>query len=377
MNRKTYLFAGLVVVALALGACAPSEPDEIKLGFMGPLTGGAAFIGVEQLEFAKVAVEIFNEETGLNVQIVEGDTMIDPDEGKLVAERFFPDDAILVVVGPAGSQVCEATQPLFEEAGLAHITPSCTRTSLTDPGTATFFRPIPTDADQGPTVAAYMAEELGASTVFLVDDQSSYATGLSDEVAASLAGMGVAVVGTESVTQEETDFSSLATAIVAEDPDLVFFPSQIEAQMSNLIVSLRGQGWEGTYFLPDGGFGVGWVEAAGDAAEGTWITFFAPDPNNVASMAPYNEKFVANTGDEFGAFGGAGAMATEVALAAISACNDANDLTRECVITELGATNIASTILEIPVSFNANNQNAQGQFSIFQVQDGAIVLVRP
>lgn len=377
MNRKTYLFAGLVVVALALGACAPSEPEEIKLGFMGPLTGGAAFIGVEQLEFAKVAVEIFNEETGLNVQIVEGDTMIDPDEGKIVAERLIPDENIFVVVGPAGSQVCEATMPLFEEAGLAHITPSCTKTSLTAPGNLTFFRPIPTDADQGPTVATYMTEELGASSVYLVDDQSSYATGLNIEVAASLAGMGVAVVGTDSVTQEETDFSSLATAIVAEDPDIVFFPSQIEAQMASLIAALRGQGWDGTYFLPDGGFGTGWVEAAGDAAEGTWITFFAPDPNNVASMAPYNELFTANVGDEFGAFGGAAAMTTQVALEAIRACNDADDLTRECVIDELRAINIPSTILEVPVSFNSDGQAEEGRFSIFQVQDGAIVLVRP
>ena len=51
----------------------PDEmPDDdmdhgpIKVGFMGPLTGGAAFIGEEQLGFTKVAVEIFNERTGLN-----------------------------------------------------------------------------------------------------------------------------------------------------------------------------------------------------------------------------------------------------------------------------------------------------------------------
>jgi hypothetical protein len=91
---------------------------DIKIGFMGPLTGGAAFLGTEQLNFAKVATQIFNEETGFNVQIVEGDTMIDPDEAKIVAERLIADDSILAVVGPAGSQVCEAVQPLFQEANL-------------------------------------------------------------------------------------------------------------------------------------------------------------------------------------------------------------------------------------------------------------------
>ena len=82
----------------------------------------------------------------------QGDTEINPDVGRVVAERLAADPDLYVVVGPMGSQVCEATQPIFEDAGLAQITQACTRTDLTDPGTPTFFRPIPSDADQSKTI---------------------------------------------------------------------------------------------------------------------------------------------------------------------------------------------------------------------------------
>ncbi|MCB0033723.1 MAG: ABC transporter substrate-binding protein, partial [Anaerolineales bacterium] len=135
---------------------APEETTEevgaIKIGFMGPLTGGAAFIGQEQLGFVQAVAEIYAEEYGLTIEVVEGDTEINPDTGKIVAEQFAADEEIIGVVGPAGSQVCEAVQPTFADAGLAHLTPSCTSTGLTQPGTATFFRPIPTDADQSKTI---------------------------------------------------------------------------------------------------------------------------------------------------------------------------------------------------------------------------------
>jgi branched-chain amino acid transport system substrate-binding protein len=348
---------------------------NIKIGFIGPLTGGAAFLGQEQLNFLKVAVQIFNEETGFNVQVVEGDDMINPDEGKIVAERIIADDSVLGVVGPAGSQVCEATQPLFLEANMVHITPSCTRTTLTQPGTPTFFRPIPTDADQGPTDAQFMVETLGVQSAYLVDDQSSYAVGLTDELAAALNSLGVTAVERASVTQQDTDFSSLVTTIVAANPDVVFFPGQISGQLGTMAAQLREQGYQGTYFLGDGGFDISWVNTAGAAAEGTYLSFFAPDPRFVAQARDYTSRYEAQFG-EFGAFGGPSALAGRILLEAIERCHSANDLTRACVVTETAATNMADSILGIPIAFGEGNQVEGGRFFIFQVKEGNFVLVQ-
>lgn len=363
------------VAQQALGERESKADVDIKIGFLGPLTGGAAFLGQEQLNFAKVATQIFNEETGFNVQIVEGDDMINPDEGKIVAERFVADDSIYAVVGPAGSQVCESTQPVFEEAGLVHITPSCTRVSLTDPGTPTFFRPVPTDGDQGPTDANFMVETLGVQSAYLVDDQSSYSTGLNDELEAALTGLGVTTIERASVTQQDTDFSSLVTAIIAANPDVVFFPGQISGQLGTMAAQLREQGYQGIYFLADGGFDISWVQTAGAAAEDTYVSFFAPDPHFVPQARDLTTRYQAQYGD-FGAFGGPSALAARIVLEAIQRCYDAGTLTRACVVQETAATNMADSLLGIPVSFGPGNQIISGEFFIFQVNEGNFVLVQ-
>ncbi len=379
--RRCLFPLAILMILLGGAACtrqAPPQASEpaIMIGHMGPLTGGAASIGQEQLNFTRVAVQIFSEQTGLEVQIVEGDTMLNPDEGRAVAERFAADDSILAVIGPAGSQVCEAVQPIFADAGLAQITPSCTNPALTNPGTPTFFRPIPTDADQGPTDARYMLDELGATSVFLINDQSTYAVGLNEQLTEALQSLGMEDIQRAEVTQQDPDFSSLAVTIVVANSDIVFFPGQIAGQLVNLIVRLREQGWEGIYFLPDGGFDITWVEAAGAAAEDTYVSFFAPDSHNVASMSEYNRRYEEQYG-EFGSFGGASALSARIALEAIQRCQTRGTLTRGCVRDEIAGTNIQNSILEYPVSFDEQGQLEGGQFFIYRVVDGAFVLIGP
>jgi branched-chain amino acid transport system substrate-binding protein len=357
------------------GAAAPvAKPDEITIAFMGPLTGGAAFIGEEILGFAEAVADLYSEEWGIPIHVVQGDTEINPDTGTIIAEQFVANDAIIGVIGPVGSQVCAATQPVFVEAGLAHVTPSCTATALTQPGTPTFFRPIPTDAAQSQTIATYLLDTLDVGALFVLDDQSSYSVSLGDEVEALLAEEGVRVERA-SVTQEESDFSALVTSIIAAQVDAVLFPSQIPSQQSTLAVQLREQGYAGVYFLGDGGFTLDWVASAGEAAEGAYITFFAPDPNLVPEAAAMNARFTEMTGiTEFGAFGGAGGLSAQVLLEAVGLCVDAGNVSRACVVEALTGLALDNTVLGIPLAFGEGNQ-AAGGFSLFQVQDSKFVLV--
>jgi branched-chain amino acid transport system substrate-binding protein len=377
--------AALLLCAMLFAACAAPQAsapaganqasEPIKIGYMGPLTGPVAFVGEEQSGFVEAAVQIFNEEHGTNIELVPGDSEINPDIGRVVAERFAADADILAVVGPAGSQVCEATQPIFAEAGLAHITPSCTRTDLTQPGTPTFFRPIPTDADQSKTDAAYMVDVLDIGSAFLVDDQTSYGTGITDELVAELRARGVTEIQRASVSQEETDFSSIATSVMASEAELVFFASQVQSQLATLSIQLREQGYAGYYFLPDGGFQLDWVDVAGAAADGAFVSFFAPDPKLVPEAQPYTQRYAATHGEEFGAFGGAAAFATYIALEAIDQCVQAYDVSRACVVDALANLELDTSPLGIPVAFGPGNQLRGSQFFLFQIQNGEFALL--
>jgi branched-chain amino acid transport system substrate-binding protein len=220
-----------------------------------------------------------------------------------------------------------------------------------------------------------MLDTLQVAAAYLVDEQSTYSVALNDEVERLLGEGGVRVVRA-SVTQDETDFSSLVTAIIDADVEVVLFPSQIESLQGMLAVQLREQGYAGNYFLADGGFTLGWVDSAGEAAEGAYVTFFAPDPNLVPEAAAMNAGYRAITGaEEFGAFGGAGGLATQVLLDAIGRCIEAGDVSRNCVVATLPTLALDNTVLGIPIAFGEGNQ-AAGGFSIFQVQNGEFVLLQ-
>src|SRR3970040_816039 len=105
MRTRYAILASLMIFAIILAACrpaatptteapratptsppAPTPEKPAKLGVLTVLTGGAGFLGNEQLNAAKVIVAQFNAETGLNIEIVEVDDMLSPDAGKLGAE---------------------------------------------------------------------------------------------------------------------------------------------------------------------------------------------------------------------------------------------------------------------------------------------------
>lgn len=363
----------LAVVPLALNsvAFAQAAPTaKIKIGVMAPITGPAASIGTEQLNWAKLAVEDFNKANGWSVEVVEGDTQLDPAKAVTAAASLIADADIYGVVGPAGSQEVEATSPAFKEARLVNVSGSATRPSLTTSGFDTFFRVVPTDAAQGPTDADYIMQELEATKLFIIDDQTSYSTGLADEVAKNFTADGTSVVGRESVKQDESDFSSLATKIGASGAEVVFFPGQIASQGAALAKALKEQNLDVILFGADGFQSEDdFIKGAAGATEGAYVSAFAPDIHNLESSADVVKRYT----DEYGSFTNFGPptyAATTVVLEAIKRASDAGTLTREAVRAEVAKTDQKESVMGTPIAFDENGDVMNASFFIFEVKDG-------
>jgi branched-chain amino acid transport system substrate-binding protein len=342
-----------------------------SIGIMGPFTGDVAAIGQEQLNWAKFAVDQFNEERGTTFTLVEGDTQLDPAQAATVAPQFVANSDIQAVVGPAGSQEVEAVGSIYGNAGMAFISPSATATNLTE-DFDTFFRVVPTDADQGPTDATYMAEELGAQNVLIIDDQSSYSTGLADSTTAALEEAGV-TVSRESVSQDQTDFSALVSA-VADDTDVVFLPWQVAANAQLFGNQLAEQGKDAVIFGSDGLFSPDDFKIAG-----SYVSSFAPDITGLDDPAIQElvTAFEAEYGD-FGTFGPPTYAATTVVMeAATAVCEGGEEPTREAILEQMPETNLEESILGQPISFTENGDIEDATFFIFQVgEDGSYELVQ-
>ena len=394
MRKTTWLLLALIAaLAVVAAGCGGDDDDNgagaddtttaeetdtameavdctASIGIMGPFTGDVAAIGQEQLNWAKFAVDQFNEEHGTTFSLVEGDTQLDPAQATTVAPQFVSNDDIVAVVGPAGSQEVEAVGSIYADAGMPFISPSATATNLT-PDFETFFRVVPTDADQGPTDAQYMIDELGAQNVLIIDDQTSYSTGLADSTAAALE-EGDVTVSRESVSQDQTDFSALASG-VSDETDVVFLPWQVAANAQLFGNQLAEQGKEAVIFGSDGLFSPDDFMIAG-----AYVSSFAPDITGLDD--PAVQELATAFEEEYGDFGTFGpptfAATTVVMEAARSVCEGGEEPTREAMLEAMAATNLSESILGQPIAFTEDGDIQDAVFFIFQVQeDGSYQLV--
>ena len=359
---------GTTEAAGATTAAGGGEGCAGSIGIMAPITGDAGSIGTEQLNWAKFAVARFNEENGTSFRLVEGDTQLDPAQASTVGQRFASDDAILAVVGPAGSQEVEAVGPVFTREGLPFVSPSATRTALTDGSFETFYRVVPNDDAQAPTDADYIASELGAEQVVIIDDQTSYSRPLADGVQTALEEQGVEV-SRQSVNQRQTDFSALV-ARVGADVDVVFLPWQIAANAQIFGQQLKEQGKDAVIFGSDGLF-----SPSDFTIDGAYVSSFAPDITNVESSAELVEAYTAQYGD-FGTFGPPTYAAANVIMTALSdLCAEGEEPTRAALVEQIGETTIDESILGGSLAFTDSGDPEGAEFFIFTIDGGEYNLV--
>src|SRR5215210_1807914 len=90
------------------------------IGFMGPITGPVAFLGKEQLNWAKFSIDRFNAANGTRFTLLQGDTQLNPKLALTVGTKFTANKKLLATVGPAGSQEVIAVGPLYRRKTLAY-----------------------------------------------------------------------------------------------------------------------------------------------------------------------------------------------------------------------------------------------------------------
>lgn len=394
MKKRLALAVALVVTAgaaLAATAVAGTEraastqavscKKQLKIALISPLTGGAGFLGQQQQSWARFAVKtLAKAKYGLNIRLVSGDTPVEkgPGEGLVVAQKFIADPTVVAVEGPATSGAVASATKALDAAGIAHISASATRTSLTKgsnlEGAKSFFRVVPGDYVQGPTDANFMADKLGAKKVVLLDFQEPYSVGLADAAESVLKKKGVSTTRL-STSVNTTDFSSLVTR-VPSDADIVFFPTQQPADAQTFGQQLREQGKRAKVFGGDGS-----NDPSAFKLPGSYVSNFAPDISGIASskalIAAWQKD---NPSAELGSFGPPAYLAAEVAMAAIKRACDAGKGTiknRRDVVRQVKKVSFKQTILGAPFKFSTkSNDPLNAKFFIFEIMsDGTYKLV--
>ena len=393
--KRAIMLALVGGVAAVLAATAAARPavgvstdaqqavsckSTLKIAIVTPLTGGAGFIGNAQLRWAKYAMATLPQTLGLKVTLVTGDTPVEqgPAPAQALAQKYVADKSVVAVIGPATSGAVAATSQTYADAGLAHISPSATRTSLTKgsprEATSSFFRVVPGDYIQGPSDARFMIDKLNAKKVVIIDFQEPYSVGLADAAQSVLKAKGVEVIRL-STSVKTTDFSSLVTK-VPNDAQVVFFPTQQPEDAQTFGQQMLEQGKKAKMFGGDGSNSPDKFKIAG-----SYVSNFAPDISGIAtSKALIAGWKKANPGQSLESFGPPTYGAVQVALRAIKrACTAGNGQIkdRRDVVRNVKQGAIPNWILGGTFRFSTkSNDPLNAKFYIFQIQtDGTYKLV--
>ena len=282
MNKK--LISGLAIAAattLALGVVVTAPANaaakkSVTLAFQGPLTGGDAQLGQDQIPGAIYAIALYNAKNpAVKVELIKADSQCDGTVAANIAPGVAANKAVIGVIGTSCSGEARNSFPAYKAAGLTMVAPSASAVSLTDPkapdrGFPIFHRVVAHDGFQAPALARYAAKGVTAPKFYVIDDMTTYGGPLAKGTLPTAKKLGT-VVGTDSVAKGTADYTSVAAKVKSAGANVVIYGGYT-TDAAKLFKALRDGGYTGILAAGDGVNTSDFPDLAGKAAEGVRLT---------------------------------------------------------------------------------------------------------
>lgn len=214
-------FVGAVATALALTA-APAMAQDVRIGFPGPISGPASFLGQQMKWGAEQAVEEINAKGGVlgrKLAFVMQDSQCRPADSVSATEKLISQDKVDVLLGDLCSGATLAVMPLAERSSKPMIVSISTLPEITEKagkgGNAWVFRTVPNDVMLTDVIAAKLKD---VKTVAFIAEDTDYGRSavklLKEKLPAD-----TKVLSEDYVKSSETDFLPALTKYRSSKPE--------------------------------------------------------------------------------------------------------------------------------------------------------------
>ncbi len=265
-----------------------AEGGVLKIGGIGPVTGGAALYGIAVKNAAELAVKEINENGGINGMQVEfkfEDDVHDA-EKSVNAYNSLKDWGMQILMGTVTSTPCQAVVEETHNDNMFQLTPSGSAVESIKYDNA--FRVCFSDPNQGSASAKYIGENGIASKVAVIYNSSDvYSTGIYEKFAEEAENQPFEIVSAEAFTDDsKSDFTVQITKAKDAGAELVFLPIYFQ-EASLILQQANSLGYAPKYFGCDGLDGLLDVENFDiSLAEGVMLlTPFAADATDDATVS--------------------------------------------------------------------------------------------
>ena len=269
----------------------------IKIGGIGPVTGGAAIYGQAVKNAEELAVKEINAANGSDVFEWKFEDDEHDAEKSVNAYNTLKDWGMQLSLGSVTSKPCEATAAETYSDRIFALTPSASSTGTTE-GKDNMFQMCFIDPAQGTLAADKIAEKkLGTKIAIIWKNDDVYSTGIHDKFVEEAKTKGLEVVSDMTFTDSSAnDFSVQLNDAKSKGAELVFLP--IYYQPASLILTqAHNMGFQTTFFGVDGMDGILTLEGFDTSlAEGLMLM----TPFNANSTDEKTASFVKKYQEQFG-----------------------------------------------------------------------------
>ncbi|MGH6815388.1 MAG: branched-chain amino acid ABC transporter substrate-binding protein [Hyphomicrobiaceae bacterium] len=370
MRSMRWALAIGLVAGMMAGTAALAK-DKVKVGFIGPLTGGTSANGIGGRNSADLAVRLRNVDpkAKYDYELVVLDDECKPDASVRVATKMAAEKDIVAAVTHYCSVAAIAAVDTYNKFGMPAVVwgavlPDITYRNKYDE----VHRVNGTMINQNEVAAQFMLER-GYKTWVVIHDTTDYGKGHNQYFSTALKKGGGKILATFGVTADQQDFTAELTQAKSLNPEVIYFGGltplgvRLRAQMEKLGVNALLQGTSGV--VSDA-----FIQGLGPLAEG--IVAFregAPTeklPGGKVFLEKYNAQKYEQPPEAYGAF----------AFTAMDLILDAIDKVgpdRKKVIKELRATKDKDSIIG-QITFDDHGQNTVNLITKYVIEGGKFVV---
>src|SRR5919197_729800 len=223
MGRHTV--AILAAAVLAASAATAAAKDKVKVGFIGPLTGGTAANGIGGRNSADLAVKLRNADpkAKYEYELAVLDDECKPNVAVQVATKFGTDRSIVASVSHYCSVAAIAAVETYHRLGLPMVVWGAVLPDITYRNKfAEVHRVNGTMINQNEVAAKFMTG-LGFKTWVVIHDTTDYGKGHNEYFSKYVKANGGQILGTSGVTADQQDFTAELTQAKTLNPEVIYF----------------------------------------------------------------------------------------------------------------------------------------------------------
>jgi len=368
----------MAVVAVAL-CVAPACAENIKVGAILAVTGGASFLGGPEARSLEMMVEEINAKGGINgnkIELIIKDSAASPEKAISFAKQLIEEDKVLAIIGPSTSgetmkikNICEQAKTPLISCGAAEV--------IVNPVASYVFKTPQKDSFAVKKIYMEM-NKMGISKIAVLAGNTGFGKAGKGQLIKIAPEFGIEILEVEVYDKKSNDLSAVVAKIKAnKDVQAVINWSIVPAQ-AIVAKNMRQAGWEVPLFQSHGFGNIKYVEAAGVAAEGIIFpagrlliaeSLPADNPQKALLMA-YKKSYEAKYNEPASTFGGHGYDAIAILAAAIAEAGNDRDKVRAAIENLKGFAGTGGVF-----NFSAEDHNGLDidAFQMMTVKDGKFV----